>query len=175
MNVFMFSLLNYDFSEKEYGWIFAFIAFVIIGSAQLNHLLLKRFRSSQIIKTTLLYQTCMGVILITGTWFGWFNKLEFIGLIALFLSGHGLTNPNANALSLAPFSKHTGSAASLSGSFRMMMGGLASALVSVFHDGTSMPMIGVMVFCILGGLVILLVGRSIMKFTADEPDLEGKF
>lgn len=96
------------FSEKEYGWIFAFIAFVIIGSTQLNHLLLKRFSSSQIIKTTLLYQICMGVILITGTWFAWFNKLELIGLIALFLAGHGLTNPNANALSLAPFSKHTG-------------------------------------------------------------------
>jgi DHA1 family bicyclomycin/chloramphenicol resistance-like MFS transporter len=162
----------YHVSEKEYGWIFAFIAFVIIGSTQLNHLLLKRFRSAQIIKTTLLYQSCMGFILITGTWSGWVNKFELIGLIALFLAGHGLTNPNANALSLAPFSKHTGSAASLSGSFRMAMGGLASALVSIFHNGTAMPMIGVMVFCILGGLVILLVGRSIMKFPAGEPEME---
>lgn len=162
----------YHVTEKEYGWIFAFIAFIIIGSTQLNHLLLRRFRSSQIVKTALLYQTCIGLVLITGTWFGWFNKLELIGLIALFLSGHGLTNPNANALSLAPFSKHTGSAASLSGSFRMAMGGLASALVSVFHNGTSMPMVGVMVCCIFCGLVVLLIGGSAVKHTTEETDLE---
>lgn len=162
----------YHVTEKEYGWIFAFIAFIIIGSTQLNHLLLRRFRSAQIVKTALLYQTCIGLVLITGTWFGWFNKLELIGLIALFLSGHGLTNPNANALSLAPFSKHTGSAASLSGSFRMAMGGLASALVSVFHNGTSMPMVGVMVCCIFCGLVILLIGGSAIKHTTGETGME---
>lgn len=162
----------YQFSEKEYGWIFAFVAFVIIGSSQLNHLFLKKYSSSQIIKTTLLYQACIGVILISGTWFEWFNKFELIGMIALFLAGHGLTNPNANALSLAPFSKHTGSAASLSGSFRMAMGGLASALVSWFHDGTSLPMIGVMVFCIVGGLMMLLMGGPRIKSPEVTPDPE---
>lgn len=162
----------YQVSEKEYGWIFAFIAMVIIGAAQLNHLLLKKYPSSQIIKTTLLLQASIGLIMISGTWFQWFNKQELVGIMALFLAGHGLTNPNANALSLAPFSKHTGSAASLSGSFRMAMGGLASALVSVFHNGTAMPMIGVMFFCIVGGLMMLLIGRPRIKSPEAIPDGE---
>jgi DHA1 family bicyclomycin/chloramphenicol resistance-like MFS transporter len=162
----------YHVSEQEYGWIFAFIAFFIIGSTQLNHLLLKRFRSGQIIKATLVYQTVIGIVLLTGTYFLWFGKIELIILIALFLAGHGLTNPNANALSLAPFSKHTGSAASLSGSFRMAMGGLVSALVSVFHNGTAMPMVGIMVGCILTGLMLLLMGRSIMGFPETDPEAE---
>jgi len=162
----------YHVSEKEYGWIFMFVAFFIIGSTQLNHFLLKRFKSGQIIKTTLIYQTTIGLILIVGTWFLWFNKLELVGMIALFLAGQGLTNPNANALSLAPFSRHTGSAASLAGSFRMGMGGLVSALVSFFHNGTAMPMVGVMVFCILTGLTILLLGKSWIKYTETEPGLE---
>ena len=157
----------YGFNEKEYGWIFAFIAFFIIGSTQLNHLLLRRFTSGQIIKATLLYQTLIGLVLITGTWLIWFDKYEIVLLIALFLSGHGLTNPNASALSLAPFSKHTGSAASLAGSFRMGMGGLVSALVSLFHNGTAIPMIGVMVGCILIGLAILWAGRSCLKSVAN--------
>ncbi|MEO5599661.1 MAG: multidrug effflux MFS transporter [Cyclobacteriaceae bacterium] len=153
----------YHVSEKEYGWIFACIAFVIIGSTQLNHALLKRYRSQQIIKASLMYQSCVGLVLILGTWFNWFDKIDLIVLIALFLAGHGLTNPNSTALSLAPFSNHTGSAASLAGSFRMAMGGIASGLVSAFHNGTSMPMIAIMVLCIIGGLTILIVGGSAFK------------
>lgn len=149
----------YHVSEKEYGWIFASIAVVIIGSTQLNHLLLRKYRSHQIIKASLIYQTCIGIVLISGTWFLWFNKIELIVFIALFLAGHGLTNPNSTALALAPFSRLTGSAASLSGSFRMGMGGLASALVSAFHNGTSIPMVAIMVMCIIVGLSILVIGQ----------------
>lgn len=164
----------YHVSEQAYGWIFAFIAFFIIGSTQLNHLLLKRFKSAQIIKATLLYQTVIGLLLITGTYLHWYNVVELVVLIAVFLAGHGLTNPNANALSLAPFSRHTGSAASLAGSFRMGMGGIVSALVSLFHNGTAMPMVGVMVACIFAGLVLLLIGRSVLKEQEPEPGLEDE-
>jgi DHA1 family bicyclomycin/chloramphenicol resistance-like MFS transporter len=162
----------YHVSEKEYGFIFAFIAFFIIGSTQLNHLLLKRFNSGQIIQASLIYQACIGIVLITGSWFGWFSKIELIISIALFLAGHGLTNPNSTALALAPFTRHTGSAASLSGSFRMAMGGLASALVSFFHNGTSMPMVTVMVSCIIGGLVILIIGRAVTHSGEQMPGAE---
>jgi DHA1 family bicyclomycin/chloramphenicol resistance-like MFS transporter len=163
---------QYNLSEQEYGWIFAFIAFFIIGSTQLNHLLLKRYNSGQIIKAALLYQTVIGVILVAGTWFLWFHTYELVALIALFLSGHGLTNPNANALSLAPFSKHTGSAASLAGSFRMGMGGLVSALVSVLHNGSAMPMVGVMVGCVFVGLAILLAARLWIKSVKNNREYE---
>lgn len=162
----------YGFSAQEYGWIFAFIAFFIIGSSQLNHLLLKRFRSSQIIKATLCYQAVLGAMLITGVWFNWLSRYELVAVVALFLSGHGLTNPNANALSLAPFSKHTGSAASLTGSFRMGMGGLVSALVSVFHNGTALPMIAVMVVCIFLALLILLAGTPALESMEEQKALE---
>jgi DHA1 family bicyclomycin/chloramphenicol resistance-like MFS transporter len=162
----------YRVSEKAYGWIFAFIAFFIIGSTQLNHFLLRRFTSEQIIRATLVYQAVIGLILIAGCLFFTLSIYALVALIALFLAGQGLTNPNANALSLAPFSKHVGSAASLGGSFRMGMGGIVSALVSVFHNGTTMPMVGVMVACALTGFTILLVGRekirSIQSKTSEE-------
>lgn len=150
----------YNTSEQEYGWIFAFIAFFIIGSSQLNHILLRHFTSEQIIKTTLIGQAIVGVVLLSVTLFAAPDKYLLAGLIAVFLTGHGLTNPNANALSLAPFSRHVGSAASLAGSFRMGMGGVVSALVSIFHDGSAIPMIGVMVGCVVAGFAILMVGRS---------------
>jgi DHA1 family bicyclomycin/chloramphenicol resistance-like MFS transporter len=156
----------YHTSEQEYGWIFALVASMIIGASQLNHVLLKKFRSEQIIKTTLILQALIGIVLTLGTVYGWFDKITLVAMIAVFLSGHGLTNPNAVALSLAPFSKHTGSAASLLGSFRMAMGGVASALVSALHNNTALPMIGVMVGCILVGLLLLLIGTASVNYRA---------
>lgn len=162
----------YGASPQEYGWIFAGIAALIIGTTQLNHVLLRKYTSQQVIKVNIMVQSFFGVALILGTWFGWYDKFSLIILIGLFLAGHGLTNPNATALALAPFSKHTGSAASLGGSFRMAMGGVGSALVSAFYNGTAMPMIAIMTGCVLVGGLLLLAGRITIKYRARMKDVE---
>lgn len=156
----------YHVSEQEYGWIFAFLAMAMIGSTQLNHILLKKFSSEQIVGFTLYYQTAVGILLVVGTSFGWYDKYALIALIFIFLTGQGLTNPNATALGMAPFTKRAGSASALFGSFRMGMGGLASAAVSVFHNGTTIPMVAVMAGCALTGLILLLTGKNILRHQA---------
>jgi DHA1 family bicyclomycin/chloramphenicol resistance-like MFS transporter len=158
----------YKVSEQQYGWIFAFLAFAMIGSTQLNHFLLKKFKSEQVILVTLLYQTAVGLALVAGTMYGWYDMYSLILLMFIFLTGQGLTNPNATALSLAPFSKHTGSAAALMGSFRMAMGGLISAAVSILHNGTTLPMVSMMTFCAVTGLVLLLIGRTSVRYRASK-------
>lgn len=153
----------YHVSEQEYGWIFAFLAFAMIGSTQLNHILLKRFTSHQIIRFTLCYQVAIALFLVAGTYAGWLGMYGMIACMFIFLTGQGLTNPNAVALSLAPFTKNAGSASALTGSFRMAAGGIASALVSVFHTGTALPMVGVMALCAVVGLIFLLVGQQFLE------------
>jgi DHA1 family bicyclomycin/chloramphenicol resistance-like MFS transporter len=162
----------YKVSEREYGWIFAILAFAMIGSTQLNHFLLKRFKSEQVIFVTLIYQTLTGLVLVYGTWAGWYGKIELIALMFVFLTGQGLTNPNAAALSLAPFSRLAGSASALMGSLRMGMGGLISAAVSLLHNGTALPMVGMMTLCAVGGLGVLLLGRTRAPYQVREEDLE---
>jgi len=158
----------YKVSEQEYGWIFAFLAFAMIGSTQLNHILLKKFRSEQIIQVTMYYQTAVGILLVVGAWYGWYGKYSLIVLLFIFLTGQGLTNPNASALSLAPFTKHAGSASALMGSFRMAIGGLVSAAVSVLHNNTILPMVVVMALCAVAGLLILYIGNTAMRYKADK-------
>ncbi len=153
----------YQVSEQEYGWIFAFLAMAMIGSTQLNHILLRKFSSEQIVSFTLYYQTFVGILLVVGCAFGWYDKYALILLIFIFLTGQGLTNPNATALGMAPFTKRAGSASALFGSFRMGMGGLTSATVSVFHNGTTLPMVSVMAACALAGLVVLLMGKNMLR------------
>jgi len=164
----------YHVSEQEYGWIFALIGGTIIASTQLNHILLKRFRSEQIVRFTLIYQTCIGVVLIVGTWMGWYDKLSLIAMMILFLVGQGWINPNGTALALAPFTKHAGSAAALLGSFRMAMGGIVSASVSALHNNTAVPMVGMMVACAVVGLIFLTLSKSAVKYRARRKDIENE-
>jgi DHA1 family bicyclomycin/chloramphenicol resistance-like MFS transporter len=162
----------YHASEQQYGWIFALIGGVIIATTQLNHFFLKRLKSEQIVNAALIYQIFTGGLLVIGAWLGMFDTIGLVIMIAIFLAGHGLSNPNATALSLAPFVKHTGSAASLLGCFRMGMGGIVSALVSFFHNDTEMPMIIIMVLCTASGFLVLISGKTVIRYRASKRDVE---
>ncbi len=164
----------YNTSEEEYGWIFALVGGTIIGTTQLNHFLLRRLTSQQVVNYTLTFQALVGTILLSGTLLQGFDKEGFIVMTTMFLSVNGLTNANATALSLAPFTRHAGSAASLIGSWRMTMGGLVSGLVSLFHNGTAIPMVIVMVGCTALGGLLLLTGKSAVKYRARKRDVEEK-
>ena len=156
----------YHTSEQEYGWIFAAVGAVMIGGAQLNHVLLRRFKSEQIVYAAVLFQIVIGSLLMAIILSGLVDLVTLVAAVILFMSVHGLSNANSSALSLAPFSRHAGSAASILGTFRMSFGALVSALVSVFHDGTIFPMIIIMVLCAVSGFLLLMTGRSVIRFQA---------
>jgi DHA1 family bicyclomycin/chloramphenicol resistance-like MFS transporter len=162
----------YGLNEKQYGWIFATLAIAMIGSPQFNHILLRKFKSEQIIKVALLYQSVVGAVLVVGTWLMWFDIYMFLTIMFLFLLGQGLTGPNSTALALAPFTRHAGSAASLLGAFRMGMGGIVSASVSVLHNNTAMPMVGIMVLCSFVGLIILAAGKTTIRYRSGKRDID---
>jgi DHA1 family bicyclomycin/chloramphenicol resistance-like MFS transporter len=164
----------YKVTEQQYGWIFAFLAVAMIGSTQLNHFLLKKYNSEQIIKTTLLYQSAVGTLLVLGVYNNWYNLYTLIGMMFIFLTGQGLTGPNTSALSLAPFKKHTGSASALMGSWRMGAGAIISIIVSVLHNNTAIPMVGMMAACSLVSLVLLFVGNATVNNAARNSDVESE-
>lgn len=162
-------------TEQQYGWIFAFIASAMIGSAQFNHLLLKRFTSQQLVKFALRYQVIAGAILVLGIVLNWFNVVGLTLAIFFFMMGQGLTGPNSSALALAPFTKHAGSAASLLGSFRMLVGGIITAIVSALHNGTPLPMVLGMWLSVVVAILLLTSVKVVIRYRArkrmvkDEP------
>jgi DHA1 family bicyclomycin/chloramphenicol resistance-like MFS transporter len=56
----------------------------------------------------------------------------------------------------------------------MAMGGVASGLVSAFHNHTAIPMIAVMTGCIFCGLILLAAGKTTVRYRARKKDLEEK-
>ena len=107
-----------------------------------------------------------------GSLFGWLNLYSAIALMFLFLSCQGFSFPNSAALSLAPFTREAGTASALMGAMQMALGAVASALVGMISNGTTLPMTGVMAGCASLGLIILLVGRKRIEYTARVEDVE---
>jgi len=157
-------------SGKLYGWIFAGLSIGFVGSSQLNNVLMKYYRSEQIVVVALIGQSIAAVLFLVGTLNGWFGLYGTIAMIFLVLCGIGLTNPNASALSLAPFSKNAGTASSLMGAMQLGIGALSSYSVSLFKDYSATTMALIMTISTVIALSVLLIGRrNIVKQVEADP------
>ncbi len=164
----------YKVSAQQYGWVFAFAAVGLIGSSQLNSLLLGKFKSEQIIVGSLLCQSAIALVFFAGMLYGWWNLYAAAGGVFLYLCCQGFTFPNASALALAPFEKKAGSASALMGSIQMSLGALASAVVSFLSNRSvsALPMTGVMAACALGGFCMLMIGTRVVRYKANKATLQ---
>lgn len=146
----------YGLTEQQYGWVFGLVAAGLITSSQLNNLLLKRHSSATVAYYALMMQAIVGLCLFL---FAIFDSLSLFGIIFLifcFLACQGFVFPNTSALALNPFSKSAGSASALLGSIQLTIGAVASALVSMLHNNTYIPMTSIMAFCAVSSYLILI-------------------
>ena len=155
-------------SEHQYGLIFALVAGGLIIATQLNRLLLRTYKSEQIIPVALCMQSVAGISLFVGSLTGWIGLAGTIILLLMFLSCQGFTFPNSSALSMAPFAKNAGSASALMGAVQMSLGAVSSGLVSVFSNGTALPMTAVMACCAIISLIILYFGKRMIRYKASD-------
>jgi DHA1 family bicyclomycin/chloramphenicol resistance-like MFS transporter len=144
----------------------------LIGASQLNSVLLRNFKSEQIIKVALRTQSITGSLLFIFTLLGWLDLFSTIFFIFIFLVCQGFSFPNSSALSLAPFSRNAGSASALLGGIQMSIGALTSAIVSVLHNHTALPMTGVMAICAITSVMILTIGNRFIQYRASSIAVE---
>jgi DHA1 family bicyclomycin/chloramphenicol resistance-like MFS transporter len=163
----------YHVSEQQYGWIFALVALGLIGSSQLNSVLLRTFKSEQIIRVALGLQVLTAIVLFAGYLLGILGLFSTIFFIFLFLCCQGCIFPNSSALSLAPFSRNAGTASALMGGIQMSIGALTSATVSFLNNHTALPMTGVMAACALISFTILLAGGRVVRRRASQVELQA--
>ena len=146
--------------EETYGWIFAFLSVGFIGASQVNTLMLRKYKSEQLIFAALIGQVITVIVFLIGSINGWFGLAETIGFLFVFLCCLGVANPNALALSLAPFSKNAGSASALMGALQMGLGALASACIGFFEQTSAVPMVLIMTVTSVIALTVLFFGRK---------------
>lgn len=150
-------------SAKTYGWIFAGLSIGFIGASQVNNLLLKRYKSEQIIWVALTVQVITAAIFLVGSWYNWYGMTATIAITFVMLCCVGTLNPNASALSLAPFEHSAGTASALLGAMQLGLGALMTLGIGIFKSQSSVPMAGIMESTALIGMIILIFGAKRIK------------
>jgi DHA1 family bicyclomycin/chloramphenicol resistance-like MFS transporter len=149
----------YKVTPQVYGGIFAFLSIGFIGGSQLNIFINKTVSSEKIFNVALTTLAVTGVIFLIGSWNNWYGLEATIALFFIALSCLGLTNPNATALALAPFSRNIGSASALLGFLQIGVAGLASACIGLFNASNSIPVAATMTFTSFIAFFVLRLGR----------------
>lgn len=153
----------FKMSTKTYGWIFALLSVGFIGSSQVNSFLIKKYKSEQIVSTTLMAMVAIAVIFLSGSLMGWLGIYGTIVMIFGMLCCVGLIAPNTNALALAPFDTNAGVASSLVGASQMAIGSAVSIAVSLFKAKSAVPMASFIMASSAMALVLLLIGKQFIK------------
>jgi DHA1 family bicyclomycin/chloramphenicol resistance-like MFS transporter len=148
---------GYHLGTKAFGMVFAVLVMGFIGGNQVNVFLLKRFSSERIFFYSLMFQVFTGLTLLAGTRFHLIGLRGTMVMFFFFLLSIGLTNPNAAALALAPFSRDAGSAAALFGFLQAGTGALISTGIGIFGSSA--------IVTLLSGsaaiaLIALIAGRT---------------
>ncbi len=149
--------------EKTYGWIFAFMSLSFIGASQLNAILLRKYKSEQLVFAALILQFAISAFFLLAAVNNWLGLYETIAMLFLYLACLGLSNPNTAGLSLAPFSRNAGSASALLGATQLGLGALASVAVGIFVKDTMVPMVIIMTSGTIIALIVLIIGRRNIK------------
>jgi DHA1 family bicyclomycin/chloramphenicol resistance-like MFS transporter len=153
---------NFNLTPREYGGVFALLSVGFIGGSQLNIFINKKYTSDQIFRVALIILVVTSIIFLIGASNNWYGLTGTLILFFIALACLGLTNPNANALGLAPFTKNIGSASALLSFLQIGIAGLASGGVGLFHSTSSIPVATIMTCTSVVALVVLMVGRKKM-------------
>jgi len=151
---------GFGLSARTFSAIFAVLAIGFIGGSQLNVLLLRWYDSETLFFRLLLVQVVASVVFVTGSLASWYGLTETLILLFIFLSCVGVTNPNASALALSPFSKNAGSASALLGFLQLGIGAMISTCISASPSQGSFPIIAILAATATLALVVLLLGRK---------------
>jgi DHA1 family bicyclomycin/chloramphenicol resistance-like MFS transporter len=147
-------------SANVYGGIFALLSVGFIGGSQVNIALLRKFRSDQIFQAAMTAQVIITACFLIATINGWLGLWETVAFFFIYLSSLGLTNPNAAALCLAPFTKNVGSASSLMGFLQIGLSSLSSAATGLFNATNAVPTVASLLAASSLGLIVLLIGKA---------------
>lgn len=141
----------YGLSPQAYGWIFGNNAVGIIGLSQVNRWLLQYYTSPKLLVLAGRFQVAaaLGLLLVGLTGFG--GAYGLAAMLFLTVSPQGLIMPNGGAAAMAHIGARIGTASALMGLLQFGGGGLSSALVGLFSDGTPMPTVAIIAACMAGG------------------------
>ncbi len=144
---------HFNLAPTHYSWLFGVNAIGIIGLAQFNAWLLRRYDSRKILNKSLPVLGAVSLLLFAAGYYEW----GFWGILIpvfLYISTLGMVFPNAMAGALAEQQERAGSASAVTGSLQFLIAGIISALVNVAGHYNPLAMVFVMGTCGMASLTV---------------------
>jgi DHA1 family bicyclomycin/chloramphenicol resistance-like MFS transporter len=143
----------YGVAPEHYGWIFGANALGLIAASQLNRRLLQRYNGETIMRVAIGTIVISGLVLVAVAATGLGGLAGLLPPLFVCIAGYGLVVPNATAAAMALYGAMAGSASALLGTLQFSVGAMAGILVGVLHNGTALPMAGMIAACAIAALL----------------------
>lgn len=139
---------------ENFGWIFGTNAIGLIAASQLNARLVGKLSPDIILGRALWLPAGLTLIIMLLVASGVHSlPLLLVGFFG-FLASYGFISPNASAIALSQQGHQAGTASALMGTVQFSLGIVAGVSMSLWHDGTALPLMMVMTICSLGALLL---------------------
>lgn len=134
---------------------FAGIAGSMAVGSYFNSRLVERFGARRLSQTSLMMMILLSLIHSLVAWNGWETMASFIALQAMTMLSFAFTGANFNAISMEPFRRGAGLAASFQAGLTTILSATLGALTGALFNGTTLPM--TLGFLSYGCLALLIV------------------
>jgi MFS transporter, DHA1 family, multidrug resistance protein len=138
---------HYGLSPSLYSVFFSINAVAFIGMSQLTGLLSQRFGLRRVVRMAVCGYAGFMVLLLVVTSFG-IDRLDVLATLLFIGYGFlGLVIPSTAVLALEDHGEIAGTASALMGTLQLATGAVAMAVVGLFFNGTSLPMVAGIAGC----------------------------
>jgi len=137
----------YGLDARTFGIVFGCNALGIVLGTQLNPVLLRRFRPSQVLTFAVVAATTASSLMLLTTATGFGGLFGLLAPLSFVVACCGLALPNTPALALSRHGEAAGTAAAMLGAVQFGVGAVTAPLVGLLGTGSAVPMAAV----ILGG------------------------
>lgn len=140
---------------QHYGWVFGSNAVGLIAASQLNARLLRHRDMHWLLRRGVISVALTGTGLAGMAGLGWLPLPVLLAGLFIFIASLGFISPNASAAALTHQGRRAGTASALMGALQFLLATLAGASMSLWHDGSALPLAVVMGLCGAGAWLVL--------------------
>jgi len=147
----------YQLTPNQYGLLFGLNVLLLISLNALSARLVRRFGAERILRFGLIMLLIATLLLIVTSQLQLPPLWVLVAATAMYIGLNGLILGNSMAGFMSLFPKLAGTASAFAGTSRFGLGAVAGTLASILHNGTFVPMVGVMASCGISAIVSYLL------------------
>ncbi|WP_172992175.1 Bcr/CflA family multidrug efflux MFS transporter [Lacipirellula parvula] len=144
----------FETTPQAFSGFFASNAIVLLATAQLNRLLLRRYSPHALLRFAAIVAFVGGVTLVAFT-LGNAGFWPFQLTLCICIATLGLIFPNATAAAMAPFGREAGGASAVLGLLQYIIGAFAGAAVGLLSGTTPLAMAATLTACEAGVFAVI--------------------